>query len=254
MSARQHARTDRYRAHRTCIAAVDAGFAVQDLRADYPGLDVAEYRFHQIDVVGRRSFRDNLRQYLGASGIDFFRAGLFLPQSIGLAQFAFGQCADAINQHRILLRRRHVPQRLADFVGKFIDDIDHRLHLLVAIDHRAEHHILRQLHRFGFDHQHSQAGPGDDQIELRGLQFGRGRIEDVFTIQISHARRADGAVKGNAGNSERRGRADHGGNVRVHFIVGRHYSRDDLNFVVKTFGEQRPDGAIDQTGGQYFFF
>ena len=152
------------------------------------------------------------------------------------------------------MRRRQIPQRLADFIGKFIDRIDHRLHLLMAVDHGAEHDVFWQFHRFRLDHQDRLAGSGDNEIELRGFQFSCRRIQDVFAVQISDPRGADGPVERNAGNGERSGGADHRGNVRIHFIVGRDDGRDDLNFVVKTFGEQRADGAVDQAGGQDFFF
>ena len=87
--ARQHAGTNCYRAHRTCIASIDARFAVQDLRADDLGFNIAEYCFHQVDVFRSRSFRNDFRQHFGAGRINFFSAGLLLAQAIGLAQIAF---------------------------------------------------------------------------------------------------------------------------------------------------------------------
>ena len=251
---RQYAGADRYWTHGTGVATVDAWLAVQDLGADDLGFDIAENCLHQIDVIGRRSLRHGFRHYLGACGIYFFSAGLFLPQSVSLAQFFFGQFSNPRDESRIFLQRRHIPQRLADFVGKLIDEINHRLHLLMAVNDCPKHDILRQFHCFRFDHQDCLAGTGDHQVELRGFQFGRSRIEDVFAIQISHSCGADRTVERDTGYCKRRGRADHRSDIRIHFAVGRDNGRDDLNFVVETFGEQRADGAVNQTAGQYFFF
>ena len=66
----------------------------------------------------------------------------------------------------VLLRRCPVPQRLAGFVGQFVDGIDHRLHLLVAEYDGAQHHVFGKLHGLGLDHQHRLAGTGHDQIQV----------------------------------------------------------------------------------------
>ncbi len=167
--SRKHAGAYGDRPHSARIATVDARLAAKNLATDDLGFDIAENRLHEIDVVGLRSGGCGFRQYLGARRLYFLGSGLFLAQAVGLAQFFFGEFRNAREQSRIFLQRSYVPQRLADFVGKLIDNVNHRLHLLMAVDHCSEHHILRQLHGLGFDHQYCLAGARDNEVELRGF-------------------------------------------------------------------------------------
>ena len=69
--------------------------------------------------------------------------------------------------------------------------------------------------RFRFHHQHGVLRAGDDQVQLRGLELGRGRIEHVLAIDVADARGADRAVERNAGDRERGRCADHRGDVGI---------------------------------------
>ena len=94
-------------------------------------------------------------------------ARLLLAHLVGRAQVGFGRGRDLRDQRLVLRRRLPVPQRLAGFLGQLVDQLDRRLHLLVAEHHGAQHDVLGQLVRFGFDHQHGGFGAGDDEVELR---------------------------------------------------------------------------------------
>ena len=61
----------------------------------------------------------------------------------------------------------HSQAGLPASLDQFVDRLDRGLHLLVAVDDRAEHHVLGQLVRFRLDHQHGGVGAGDHQVELR---------------------------------------------------------------------------------------
>ena len=65
-----------------------------------------------------------------------------------------------------LRRWRHVARFARATLGQFDDRVDYRLHLLVAENHGAQHHLLAELPGLGFDHQHPVAGAGHHQIEL----------------------------------------------------------------------------------------
>ena len=179
---------------------------------------------------------------------------LLLAQLIGLAQQRFGQCADGRDHCLVLRGGRPVPQRLAGFLDQRVDLLDHRLLLLVAEDDRAQHDLLRQLVGFGFDHQHGRLGAGNHEVQLRRQQFGLGRVQHVLAVDVGHARRADRTVERQAGNGQRRRRADHRGDVRIHLRIHRHHRGDDLHFVVEAFREQRTDGPVDESRCQRLLF
>ena len=124
----------------------------------------------------------------------------------------------------------------------------------MAVDDCTEHHFLGQFLRFGFDHQHRGFGAGDDEVELRGRKLGLGRIEDVLTVDIADARRADRSVEWNAGERNRRRGADQRRNVGIDLGVDRHHRRDDLHFVVEAVRKKRPNRPVDQARGQCFLF
>src|SRR5262249_52075875 len=137
---------------------------------------------------------------------------------------------------------------------QLVDQLDHFLHLLVAEHHGAEHHVLRQFPRLRLDHQHRLSRARDDEIELRRLQFGRGRIQQIAAVEVAYARSADRPVEGDARKRERGGRADHGRNIGVDLVVGRHHRRNYLHFVVEAVRKQRTYRTVDEPRRQYFFF
>ena len=66
-------------------------------------------------------------------------------------------------------------------------------------DHGPQHYFLGKLLGLGFDHQHGGFGAGNDEIELGARrELGLAWIEDVLSVDIADARRADGAVEGHA--------------------------------------------------------
>ena len=79
-----------------------------------------------------------------------------------------------------------------------MNDFDDRLHLLVAVDDRTQHHLFGKLVRFRFDHQHRRFGARDDEIELGRRELRLGGIQHVRAVDIADARSADGTVERNA--------------------------------------------------------
>ena len=118
--------------------------------------------------------------------------------------------------------------------------------------HGTEHHGLGQHLGFGLDHQHRVLGAGDDEIELRGFQFSRRRIEDVVAILVTNFGSTDRAEERNTGQRQRCRRAEQCRDVAVDFRVQRHHRRNDLDFVEEAIGKQGAQRTIDQTRGQRF--
>ncbi len=252
--ARQHAGANRDRPHGARVAPVDARLAGENLVADDLGFQLEDEILDLVGVAGRRVGRDAFGFDLGDDFLQALLPRLLLAQLIGFAQQRLGQRADGRHHRLVLGGGCPVPQRLAGLFDQRVDRLDHRLLLLVAEDHGAQHDFLRKLIGFGLDHQHGCFGAGDDEVQLRRRKFGLGRIQHVLAVDVGNARRADGAVERQAGNGQRRRGADHRGDVRIHFRVHRHHGGDHLHFVVEAFGEQRTDRPVDQARRQRFLF
>ena len=149
-------------------------------------------------------------------------------------------------EYGVFLRRLPFGGLHTDFLGEFADGLDGDAALLVAEQHRAEHHFFRQHLGLGFHHQHGGFGAGHHQVELRGLERLVARVEQVLAAGVADARRTDRALERQAGDGQRRGGAEHGDDIRIDIRVHRHHGGDDLHFVGVTLGEQRTDGTIDQ--------
>ena len=169
---------------------------------------------------------------------------------VGLAQRAFGQGRDLGDEGFVLGRSGPGPGRLAGVAHQVVDGGDGDIALLVAIHHGGEHDFFGQARSFGFDHQHGGLRAGDDQIHLAVHQLGLAGVQHVLAVDVAHAGSADGAVEGDAGDRQRGGGADHGGDVSLDFGVQADDVDDDLDFVEEAFGEQRADRAVDQAAGQ----
>ena len=251
VGARQHAAADFNGAHGARVAAVDARLARQNLRTHDARFDVEQHVVHLHAVklhalLGQRGL---------GGGVGFaagLRAQLLVAVLVGGAQRAFGQLGHLGDQGLVLGFRLPIPHGLTRIAHQFVDGVDGNLALLVAIDHRAQHDFFGQLFGFGFDHQHSGFGAGNDQIHLAVLAGGLAGVEHVFAIDVTHAGRANGAVKGNAGHRQRCAGGDHGGDVGIDFGVQRNGVDDHMHFVVEAFGEQRANRAVDQAAGQRF--
>ena len=99
-------------------------------------------------------------------------------------------------------------------------------------------------------HEHRVLRAGDDEIELRLLQLRGRRVQNILSVLVADARRADRAHErqprqrqGSRGAEQRR-------DIRIDLGVHRQDRRDDLHVASVTRGEQRPNRSIDEPGGQ----
>src|SRR3984957_14900679 len=114
----------------------------------------------------------------------------------------------------------------------------------------AEHDALAQLLRLRFDHQHAFAGAGNEKVELRVRQLVDLWIEHVLAVDIADARAADRAEEGNAGDRQRRRRADQRDDVGIVLEIMREHGADYLRLVEKARREKRADRPVDEARGQ----
>jgi hypothetical protein len=244
---------DRDRAHGAGVAAVDARLAVQDLRTHDLGFHV-EQDIADFGRIGLDALRGQACHDFGRQRLEFLLARRLLAGLVGVADFRVGQLRHLGDQRFVLRCRRPLPSRLAAFFDHRVDGVDDGLHLGVAEHDRAQHDFFGQLLRFRLDHQHGVLGAGDDQVHLRGLELGGGRVQDVLAVGVADARGADRAAERDAGHAQGGRGADHRRDVRIDFRVHRQHVDDDLDFVEVAFREQRADRAVDQARGQRFFF
>ena len=253
VGARQHALADRNRPHGTGVAAVDARLAVEDLAAHDLRLQVEQDAVDHVVVglgpAGGHVLGD-LRPHLGVDRVDLLGARLLAADLVGGLHAGLGPAEDLADQRLVLRRRLPVPRRLAGLAHQVMDGVDRGLHLLVAVDHRAQHHVLGKLLRLGLHHQHGALGARNHQVELRLLDLRCGRVQHVLAIDIADARRTDRALERNAGDRQRRRRADHRRDIRVDFRIDRHHVHNDLHFIEEGVGKQRTDRTVDQAAGQ----
>src|SRR6266704_2814416 len=80
------------------------------------------------------------------------------------------------------------------------------------------------------------------------------RIGDKLSVCPSDAHSAQRTFPGNIADHERRGCADDREHVRVVFAIRAQDDALDLDLVVPALGKVWPNGPIDETRGQNFFF
>ena len=124
---------------------------------------------------------------------------------------------------------------------------------LVAEEDRVDQGLLGDLAGAALDHDDGVVGAADDQVEVRLVALGVGRVEDELAVEPADADRADGRVErdGRAGQGD--GGAVDREDVGVVLAVGREDEGDDLRLVVEALRKERPHGPVDQARGQDLF-
>ncbi len=161
---------------------------------------------------------------------------------------------------RRVIRRGEVERLLGGFLGQIDDQVDHRLHLLVAELDRAQHLVLGKLVGFRFHHHHRVLGAGDDKVEpLLGIgpqhvHVVHRRVQHIVAMREADARRADRPHEGHARNGQRRRGGDHRHDIGVVDQVAAEHGRHHQHFMLEARHEQRPARPVDQARGQRLLF
>ena len=104
---------------------------------------------------------------------------------------------------------------------------------------------LGQLERATFHHDDGFARARDGEVHVRKLELLERRIEDPGALDAPHPHRRDRAVPWHLRQRQRGRGRDYAEHVGVVLLVGRDDVDEDLHFVFEAFGEERPDGAVD---------
>ncbi len=247
--ARQDGHFRQNRADIRRAPAVDAVRLLEDVAAD-------DVRFKLLDGVANRNGRILLREqglfhdFLHFA--DFLHALLLVLGRVGGAHVGLGHCLDLGVDFLADGVLGDVPRLFRAEFGEGDDEIDDRLHLLMAVDDGAEHLLLIELLRFGFHHQHGGLGARDHEVEHAFRHFLHGGVQHVFAVDDANARRPDRAEERHAGDGERRRGTDHGDDIGIVGFVMREQRADDLRLVAEPVDEERADRAVDQAGGEHF--
>ena len=139
---------------------------------------------------------------------------------------------------------------LAGRLAELLLDVDERLQRAVSEQDGLGHDVFGQELGARLDHHDRVPGARDDEVELGLLELAVGRVDDELAIDPSDADGADGARERDRADGQR-GRGGHGAeHVRLVLLVGREDRDDQLDVVLVALGEERPDRAVGQAGGE----
>ena len=129
-------------------------------------------------------------------------------------------------------------------------DVDERLEGAMAEQDGLGHDVLGQELGARLDHHDRVAGAGDDEVELRLLELAVGRVDDELAVDAADADGADRARERDLADRQRGRGGDRAEDVGLVLLVGREDRDDELDVVLVALGEERPDRAVGQAGGQ----
>ncbi|OLN25622.1 hypothetical protein DVDV_3228 [Desulfovibrio sp. DV] len=254
VGARQHAHFDADGTHRGDVAAIEADAGVLDQGAQQLLLHGLQ-DLAGLHLVGRglRKGSDHGFDDGGLDGAARIAAGHLFLDGEGFLELGFAGFAHHGFQLGHGRRRGEDDFGLAGLFAHLFLEVEQRQHGGVAKFQGVSQQILGNKASAAFDHDHRVAGGGEDQIEHGvGVDLGHGRVQHKLAVDVAHPAAGDGAVEGNLGQVQGRGRAGQGQNVRLDGAVGREHRGDDLHFVAEALGEKRPAGAVDQAAHEHF--
>ncbi len=108
--------------------------------------------------------------------------------------------------------------------------------------------------RAGFHHDDGFFGAGDDDVHQTLFLVGDSGVDHQLAVQQANANAGDGFLEREIRAVSSGGRAGNGDDIGVILAVRGEHHGYDLSFVAPGFGEERAHRAVNQTGGEDFFF
>ena len=174
---------------------------------------------------------------------------LLAGDAVGTAQSLAGALTDA-GENVVSVVGHDIARRTGGPLGQADDGVEHRLEAPVAEHHGAEHGLLGELARLGFDHQHGVTGARDHQVEIGFLLLLHSGIEHELALEDADAGGADRPHEGDARQREGSGGGDHRHDVGIVLEIVRQHGGDELRLVPVAVDEERTDRAIDEARHQ----
>ena len=141
--------------------------------------------------------------------------------------------------------------------GQIDDRTDNLAAFIVSKHDRAEHFFLGQLFGFTFNHHHSVLRRCNNQIETaifakRIINLG---VQDVFAIgRETNASSADWAHERQTRNGQRSRGCNHCNDIGLCLAIIGQDLADNVDLIVKAFGEKRTTRAVNKPRCQRLFF
>ncbi len=248
VGTRQQSRLARDRANVLGAAAVRPDPLLENLRADVLlqlFLEEAGDLFGALRIL-RAELGDQLLLHGGKRGLARGLIGVV----DGRLEARLDEFGDGFGQLLVFRGRDELALGLASLRGQLTLHLDQLLDGLVALADRLDHRLFGQLLGAGLDHHHRLGGASHGEVEQAVLQLRLSRIDDDAAVNVADAHAADRAGEGNVGDGERRRGAQDAEDIGIVLHVCGEHGDDDLDIVAIALGEERANGAVDQTRGE----
>ena len=128
--------------------------------------------------------------------------------------------------------------------------LDQFAHGLVAEVDRLDHVLLGQLVGACLHHHHTGGGASHNQIKIAALNLPVAGVEHKVVAEQGHPHRRHRAGEGDLGQQGGDGGSRHREHVGGNALIERQHGGNHLDVVPQPGGEEGPQGAIDQPGGE----
>ena len=254
VNGRQYANFHLDRANGLVVTAIDTRLAFDNLQTNDRLLDLAEVLLHFL--FGRLAFFFT-GQFFNGSRFDLTQTlvtGHLVANRVGFFDGTTELGLDGVQQLSVFRLGLPFPARLAVLGSKFLDGSDRSLHFLVAEQYGAQHLVLCQAFGLGLNHQHRFVGTGHNHVQQGSAELFEGRVQEVaFLVGVTHTGSTNRAVERDTGDGQGCRCSNHGSDIRIVVLAGRHNRQHNLNFVHVAVREQRANRTVDQAGGQGLF-
>jgi len=150
-------------------------------------------------------------------------------------------------------RRLHHGLDRLFLLRQMLDQADDLANLLMGQQQRLEQDLFADFLGRGLHHHDGLLGAGDHQVQAAGRELGRGRIDHVLVVDVTHAHARDGGGEGNVRQIQRRRGAADAHGVGVVDPVRRKHQRDDLGVAEVALRKQGAQRSVDEAAGQDLF-
>src|SRR6266478_4764455 len=197
-------------------------------------------------ALGQRALLVHFFLGLFGNGLD----DLFLERVDEVIAFFLEMLVDGLIERK---RRDNDLFRL-ELRVKFLDGGDDFLDLRVAEFEGVGDSFFGDFERAGFHHDDGFFGASDDDVHQTFFLVGDSRIDHQLAVKQAHANASNGLFEREVRAISSGGRAGDGDDVGVILAVRGEHHGYDLSLVAPGFREERAHGAVNQAGGEDFFF
>ena len=140
---------------------------------------------------------------------------------------------------------------LAHFLHHLVDEVQHRLEVLMGLDYALIHHVVGDLVGLGLDHDYLLVGGGNGGGHTVALTLSLSGVEEILLPVPAQDYAGDGTVEGHVRDGDGSGGADHGGYLRGAVSVhAEHFAGDDY-VVAQVGGEEGAHWPVNEAGCQH---